>query len=68
METGMLTREMDGTARIVDIPRDVAWQSPRLLWKRFLLGTVGAAFAGVTVWFSGYWWTTSRFIESTDDA
>src|SRR5215472_564888 len=64
----MAQHEMHGTTRIVHIPGDIARRSPRVLWKRLLLVVAGAAFIGALAWFGRYWWTTGRFIESTDDA
>jgi membrane fusion protein (multidrug efflux system) len=64
----MATHEMDGTTRIVHIPGDIARRSPKVSGKRLLLVVAGAAFVGAAVWLGWYWWTTGRFIESTDDA
>jgi membrane fusion protein (multidrug efflux system) len=36
--------------------------------KRLLLVVAGAAFVGAVAWLGWYWWTTGRFLESTDDA
>jgi len=59
---------MDGTTRIVHIPSDIARRSQGVSRKRLLLVVAGAAFVGAVAWFGWYWWTTGRFIESTDDA
>jgi len=64
----MAKHEMDGTTRIVHIPGEIARRSPRVSGSRLLLVVAGAAFVGAAVWFGWYWWTTGRFIESTDDA
>jgi membrane fusion protein (multidrug efflux system) len=36
--------------------------------KQLLLVVAGVAFVGGMAWLGWYWWTTRRFIESTDDA
>jgi membrane fusion protein (multidrug efflux system) len=62
------TDEMAGTTRVVHIPGDTARRSHGVSGKRLLLAVAGAAFAGAVAWLGWYWWTTGRFIESTDDA
>ncbi len=36
--------------------------------KRYLLPLVAVAILGVAGWFGEHWWTTGRFLQTTDDA
>jgi membrane fusion protein, multidrug efflux system len=64
----MVMHEMDGTVQILRIPGDVTRRSPRVSGKRLPLGVAGAVLIGAAACLGWYWWTTARFIESTDDA
>ncbi|MBV8178373.1 MAG: HlyD family secretion protein [Mycobacterium sp.] len=64
----MATHEMAGTTRVVHVPDDIASRSQGVVGKHLLLAVAGAAFVSAAAWFGWYWWTTGRFVESTDDA
>jgi membrane fusion protein (multidrug efflux system) len=64
----MATHEMDGMPRVMHIPDNIPKRSQGVSGKRLLLIIAGAAFVSAVAWFGWYWWTTGRFIESTDDA
>jgi membrane fusion protein, multidrug efflux system len=68
LKRGMATHELDGAIRVVHTPDDIARRSPGVSGIRLLLVVAGAAFVGAVAWLGWYWWTTGRFIESTDDA
>jgi membrane fusion protein, multidrug efflux system len=56
---------MDATS--TDVHRIDKVADPSLGSKRLLLAA-GMALIGIAAWAGWYWWTTGRFIESTDDA
>ena len=64
----MATHEMAGTTRVVHVPDDIVSRSQGVVGKHLLLAVAGAAFVSAAAWFGWYWWTTGRFVESTDDA
>jgi membrane fusion protein, multidrug efflux system len=68
LRQGMATHAMDRAARVVQISDDLARRTQGWSGKRLLLVAAAAGFVGAVAWFGGYWWTTGRFMESTDDA
>jgi membrane fusion protein (multidrug efflux system) len=68
LRQGMAPHEIDGAARVVQISDDLARRSQGWSGKRLLLVAAAAGFLGAVAWFGWYWWTTGRFMESTNDA
>jgi len=68
LRRGIATHELDGAIRVVRTPDNIARRSQGVSGKRLLLVVAGATLVGAVAWLGWYWWTTGRFIESTDDA
>jgi membrane fusion protein (multidrug efflux system) len=59
---------MDATNPNAQLRGDVAKPSARSIGRALLPVAAGAVFIGAAAWFGWSWWTTGRFVESTDDA
>jgi membrane fusion protein, multidrug efflux system len=59
---------MDATTPKVQLRGDVAKPPTPAFARNVLLSVIGAAFFGAAAWFGWTWWSTARFIKSTDDA
>jgi membrane fusion protein (multidrug efflux system) len=59
---------MDATTPKVHVRGDVAKPPTQAFARNLLLSVIGAAFLGAVAWFGWTWWSTARFVESTDDA
>jgi len=59
---------MDARTRPADLPRDLDGPPARLSRNRLVAIAAIVVLVGCAAWFGRYWWTTGRFIESTNDA
>jgi membrane fusion protein, multidrug efflux system len=59
---------MHAPLRPIDLHPETTLQWLVRLRKRLLIGVAAVALVGAGAWYGWSWWTTGRFIESTDDA